>query len=445
MISQEAHILLSTNAFIPSLEAYAAAGGLQGLKKARALSPKELIEEVKNSGLRGRGGAGFPAGVKWESVAGDPWRTKYVVCNAAEGEPGTYKDRYLLQRNPYPMLEGTLIAAHAVGAKNVFIGTKRKFIREVERITSAIKEMEAAHLFRKGFVQVVLGPDDYLFGEEKALLEVIDGRGAMPRILPPYMQGARFTPTAHNPTIVNNVETMSHLPFILAHGAEWFRSVGTKDTPGTMIFTLSGDVKNPGMYELPMGTKLHDLLYETGGGPKSKEHPIKAVFSGVANAVITPELFNTPLDFGSMRAAGTGLGSGGLIVYDESVCMIKVALMFSQFLAKESCGQCLPCNMGCRIITQHLAKIEAGRGSKNDLNKIRIECGRVTNQTRCYLPAQEAKLISSIIEKFPQEFEAHIKHGCRHRRELMLPKIEYFDEQSRYFIYEGDQETFKTL
>lgn len=420
-------------------------GGLKGLERARSLSPRQVIDVVKKSGLRGRGGAGFPAGVKWESVAADESETKYVVCNSAEGEPGTYKDRYLLRKNPYQMLEGVLIASYAVGAKGAFIGIKRKFTTEVERIRVAIKEMKQANILKPGFIKVVLGPDEYLFGEEKALLEVIDGRGAMPRILPPYMQGVGFTPTEHNPTVVNNVETMSNLPHILSHGADWLRMIGTVDSPGTMIFTLSGDVKNPGVYELPMGTTLRELLYGIGGGPAG-QYLFKAVFSGVANPVILPSMFDTPLDFGSMHKAGSGLGSGGFVVYDESVCMVKAALMFSRFLAQSSCGQCLPCNRGCGIITNFLEKIEKRQGRSSDIRSIQNECGRVTSQTRCYLPVQESRLITSIIEKFRREFDQHIKgRKCGHSREVILPKIENFDEENRYFIYAGDQQTFQTL
>ena len=420
---------------VNSLQEYISQGGLEGLKKACNLTQAEVIKIVKNAGLRGRGGAGFPAGVKWQTVFEDPAPKKYVVANCAEGEPGTYKDRYLIGKNPYKLLEGMLIATYAVQATEAIIGIKKKFTYPAQRLKTAIKEMEEANIVEKGIFRVVLGPDDYLFGEEKALLEVIDGRGAMPRLFPPYMIGVGYTPTETNPTVVNNAETMSHLPGIFSRGVEWFRSLGSQDTPGTMIITLSGDVKHPGMYEVSLGITLKELLYELGGGPAS-ERPFKAVFSGVANAVATPDQFDVKLEFGAMRQAGIGLGSGGFIVYDQSRWMVEVAHMFSQFLASSSCGQCLPCSMGTRLITERLAKFIKGSGTKNDLEAIRIECGRCTNQTRCFLPAQEAKLVSSIIQKFPQEFDIIANVSMSYQKSLVLPKIDSFDEEKGKFVYE---------
>jgi len=420
---------------VNSLQEYIAQGGLEGLKKACQLSSQEVIKLVKDSGLRGRGGAGFPAGIKWQTVFEDPAPKKFIVCNCAEGEPGTYKDRYLLGKNPYKLLEGMLIATHAIGAYEAIIGIKEKFTSVVERLKKAIQEMEEANIVEKGILRIVLGPDDYLFGEEKALLEVIDGRLAMPRLFPPYMIGVGYTPTETNPTVVNNAETMCHLPGIFAKGIEWFRSMGSKDTPGTMILTLSGDVKRPGMYEVELGLTLKELLENIGGGPRNGR-PFKAVFSGVANPVATQDQFDTPLEFGSMRAAGIGLGSGGFIVYDQSRWMVDIAVMFSGFLAKSSCGQCIPCSQGSRIITEHLEKFQKGAGAKEDIEAIQVECGRCTNQTRCFLPVQESKLVSSIIQKFPQEFDPRVAQSQDFDRELVLPKIKFFDEQTGRFIYE---------
>lgn len=438
MLPQEKRILLPQDLKpIKSLEEYRAIGGLVGLEKARSLTPQQVIDTVKQSGLRGRGGAGFPVGVKWQTVYDDPSSTKYVVCNGAEGEPGTYKDRYLLGKNPYWVLEGMLIAAHAMKAPAAVIGTKKKFTYQAGRLQKAVAEFEAAGVAPRGFLEIVLGPDEYLFGEEKALLEVIDGYDAMPRNFPPFFVGIRATPTERNPTLVNNAESMSHLPNIFAKGPEWFRSIGTKDTPGTVMITLSGDVKRPGIYELPAGLTLRQLLNDIGGGPAG-DQPFKAVFSGVSNAVILPKTFDTVMDFGSLRAAGAGLGSGGFMVYDASHCMVKVALMFSSFLAESSCGQCVPCKRGCRVITEHLDNLETNRGSQEDLDNIFYESGHCTDQTRCFLPQQESKVITSIIQAFPEDFKRHA-HGqrCPLTRQLVLPKIESFDEVTGNFIYEN--------
>lgn len=433
-MAQETRVLLPKDLQpINSLEEYKLLGGLKGLERARRMKPEELIAEVRASGLRGRGGAGFPTAIKWETVYSDPSAVKYVVCNGAEGEPGTYKDRYLISKNPYLVLEGMLISAHAVEAKQAIIGIKERFTYPVKRLREALAEMEADKILQSGYIEIVLGPDDYLFGEEKALLEVIDGRDPMPRMYPPYMVGVKASPTSVNPTVVNNAESMSHLPNILSKGVDHYRLNGTDDTPGTMIMTVSGDVKRPGMYEISLGMTLRELLFDLAGGPKDK--PIKAVFSGVANCVVMPDIFDTPLDFGSMREVGVGLGSGGFIVYDESRWMLDICWMFSKFLAESSCGQCLPCNMGCRLITEHLTNIRNGNGTKEDIEEIQAELGRCTNQTRCFLPVQETKVVSSIMDKFPQEFDLSFDPSS-YNRKLVLPKIEHFDEELKDFTYQ---------
>ena len=429
------HILLPEDGRpVDSLDAYRRQGGGEGLEKARAMAPEDVIAMVKDSGLRGRGGAGFPAAFKWNGVRSDPSEKKYFVCNGSEGEPGTYKDRYLIQKNPYQLIEGILIAVYAIGVEKAFLGLKAKFTGELERVRRALGEFEEAGLSREGAIEIIEGPDEYLFGEEKGLLEVIDGRDARPRHLPPYILGVRAVPPDYNPTVVNNVETCSHVAHILRNGVDWFRSVGSEDTPGTMIFTLCGDVKRPGLYELPMGTPLIDLLEKYGGGPVG-DRPFKAVFSGVANAVITPDMFETPLSFDKMREAGSGLGSGGFVAYDTGNCIVKVGEILSRFLAVESCGQCIACKRGSRVITEYLEKLESGHGDAGDIEAIRHECGMVTNQTRCFLAAEEEILISSLLKKFPDEFENHVGHSCPYSRQPLLPTILGFDEESREFRY----------
>ncbi len=417
-----------------TLDAYKALGGMKGIVRARAMKPREVIDELKKANLRGRGGAGFPTAIKWTTIFEDPSPTKYIVCNGSEGEPGTYKDRWLLQHNPYLLVEGALIAAYVINAKQVFLGIKGKFKKEIANVQRAIDEMVTDKMMAKGYVEIVPGPDEYLFGEEKALLEVIDGRGAMPRNMPPFLFGVRCTPTEYNPTIVNNVESLSHVAQILGKGWEVFKSRGSDDTPGTMIFTLCGDVKKPGMYELPLGTTLRELLYDFGGGP-ARSQPIKAVFSGVANKVMTQAIFDTPMGFGTLRAVGGGLGSAGFIVYDQSVSMVKVAAMFSSFLAAESCGQCIPCNRGSRIITELLRKFTHGTATMDTIDEVLFECGRVTNQTRCFLPQEESILITSIIKTFRHEFEDYVKNPPADPMEPPVPLISSFDPLTHTFTY----------
>ncbi len=421
---------------IESAEQYQSSGGGQALAKALTMPRDQIIAEVKKSGLRGRGGAGFPTGVKWASVAHDPCPTKYLACNGAEGEPGTFKDRFLMRRNPYQLLEGIAIAAHAINTKKAFLAMKRSFEEEYARVSRALKEMMDRGILGSIPIEIVRGPEDYLFGEEKALLEVIEGGDALPREaeFPPYIKGLFATPTDFNPTVVNNAETLSNIPNIVLHGAESFRSVGTHDSPGTMLFTVSGDVQRPGVYELPMGTPLRKLIYEQGGGPKPG-HSIKAVFSGVASPVILPSALDTPLAFGAMKGIGSGLGSGGFIVYDDTTCMLQVAHKFSEFLFVESCGQCISCKSGTNQSTTYLAKLIDGTGSDIELEFVLAGARMAPHGNRCYLPVEHSLLIPSIVTNFAAEFAQHYNRGCKGCREIVVPKMADFDESTRTFTY----------
>ena len=422
---------------VESLDAYLAHGGGEGLRNGLALGPAAIIAEITRSGLRGRGGAGFSTGAKWTSVARDRCPTKYVVCNGAEGEPGTFKDRYLLRKNPYQLLEGLVIAAHAIGAQRAFVCLKKSFAPEIAAVRRALAEMTAANSLGPVTVDVVLGPEDYLFGEEKAMLEVIEGGEAMPREAdrPPYVHGLFVTGLDRpNPTVVNNVETLSNVPHILGRGAGWFRSMGTSDTPGTMVFTISGDVETPGVYELPMGTTLDELVLEHGGGPRPGRR-LKAVFSGVSNAVILPPALKARMDFGSMQAIGSGLGSGGFIVYDDTTCMVRVAHAFSEFLHAESCGQCTPCTFGTNQATQHLQKLVEGSGDSSDLAFVLEGAAMAPQANRCYLPVEHSLVVPSMVRAFGEEFEQHFNRGCRGCRDVIVPKITDFDEVTRAFAY----------
>ncbi|MBI3602010.1 MAG: hypothetical protein HY209_03860 [Candidatus Omnitrophica bacterium] len=420
-----------------SLSDYISQGGGQAIKKALSMAPADIIAQIKKANLRGRGGAGFPTAIKWGGVHNEPCATKYVVCNFSEGEPGTYKDRYNILKNPYHLFEGMAIALHAIGAKEAYIGIKAKYKPQIHRLFEARKEMEEAGLIPAGLIKIHLGPDEYLYGEEKGLLESIDGGYPMPRNIPPYIQGVNFTPDSPNPTCVNNVESFCQAVYIIKNGADWFKSVGSQDTPGTVMCTVCGDVQKPGIYEVAAGAvTLKQLLYDIAGGPVG-QFPLKAAFSGVASGVVTAEGFDTPLDFGSLKKIGGGLGSAGFIVYDQSACMVQAALKFSNFLAKSSCGQCVPCNSGTAQITDHLKKIEFGEGSQDDLEAILEICGRCTNQTRCFLPTQESLLIPSILKAFPAEFKRHMS-GQRdpQERDLILPKIHDYNEATCTFTYD---------
>ena len=439
---------------VHSLDEYlaSAVGGL-GLQRAHELGPARTIAELQRSGLRGRGGAGFPTGRKWASVAGAAGTLRYAVCNAAEGEPGTFKDRALMRANPYQLIEGLLIASFAIDATEAFIGIKASFEQEYERLTRAIAEMQEAGICRNCAITIVRGPDEYLFGEEKALLEVIEGGAPMPRLLPPHEHGlfatapqlgweakdpapGRVRRQESNPTLVNNVETLSNVPHILAHGAEWFRTMGTPESPGTLIATVVGDVVAPDVGEVEMGVALSALIDGVASGlPPARS--VKAVFSGVANAVVTGAQLDVRVSHEGFAAIGSGLGAAGFIVFDDSACMVEVARQFSRFLAIESCGQCPACKTGSSEITARLDRLEAGAATMSDIDELQSWLRKVTDGNRCYLAVEEQIVVASILRSFPDEVVEHIERGaCPRPRPVPLPKL--IDLRNGTAIYDED-------
>ena len=439
----ETKVVLLPERPITSVDAYFANGGRQALNKALAMPREQIIAEVKKSGLRGRGGGGFPTGLKWAGVAHDPCPTKYLVCNGSEGEPGSFKDHMLMRNNPYQLLEGIAIAAYAIGARKAFLGIKTSSQREVNAVKQALDELAKREALGPTPIELVLGPEDYLFGEEKALLEVVEGRDPLPREAdnPPYVKGLFITdPQELNPTVVNNVETLSNVPHILQRGANWFRAIGTPDSPGTMIFTVCQDVKRPGVYELPMGTPLRALVYDCAGGPLPGRE-FKSFFSGVANPVILPSGLDTPMDFSSMRAIGSGLGSGGFIAYDNTACMVRVAHLFAKFLWLESCNQCWSCKLGTNRSMTYLQRLIEGVGDEMDIELAIQGALMAPNGNRCYLPVEHSLLCPSIIRAFSNEFVTHYKRGCQSCRDLVLPKIHDYDRTMNVFTYSPGRQT----
>jgi NADH:ubiquinone oxidoreductase subunit F (NADH-binding) len=440
---------------LDSLDDWLALGGGDGLKAAQRLGQEGTIDELRASGLRGRGGGGFPTGAKWAGVAAGRGTHRYVVANAAEGEPGTFKDRALMRANPYQLVEGVAIAAFAIGATEAFIGLKASFTTEIDRLQRALTDLTAADLAGDVPIRLVPGPEEYLLGEEKALLEVIEGKDPLPRLLPPYLHGLFSTapqmgwipaavepghpePHESNPTLVNNAETLSNVPWILARGPEWFRTMGTPSSPGTVVATVVGDVARPVVTEVEMGTRLSALLNGPAGGPLP-DRTWKAVFSGVANPVIDPSRFDLPMTYEDFSAHGTGLGAAGFIVYDDSACMVNVARVFSQFLAVESCGQCPPCKLGSAEITDRLERIEGGTGTDDDISTIGSWLGKVTDGARCYLATEERDVVSSILRCYPEEFAEHLETGrCPRPRDLLVPKVVDIDEDGRV-TYDASQ------
>jgi len=400
---------------ILSLDEYITRGGGKGITAAHAMEPAAIIEMVLASGLRGRGGAGFPTGRKWQTVAANSsvQNPAAVIVNGAEGEPGTLKDRTILRNNPYSVVEGALIAARAVAADLVIFATKQSFEGEVERIRSAIDEADALGWSEGVELLVFEGPDEYLYGEESALLETIDGRWPFPRVVPTFRRGLRSTAaveTPDAPALVNNTETLANVARIVARGPAWFRTVGTPESPGTMVCTITGYTRKHGVGEVMMGTPLGEVIDEIGGGPL-EGRKIKAVMSGVANGIITADKLDTPVSYEGMAAIGSGVGSGGFIVFDDSVDMTSVAAGVSRFLAVESCGQCLPCKLDGMALAELLVKLGHSELVQHDYTVMNRKLAVVADRARCYLAIQQQVVLNSIMEHFGDEFEAHLEQG----------------------------------
>jgi NADH:ubiquinone oxidoreductase subunit F (NADH-binding) len=411
---------------IRTLADHERAGGGRGLEAAHRLGPPGVLEHLLASGLRGRGGAGFPTGRKWAAVcehAADAHEPT-VVVNAAEGEPGSYKDRALLRRNPFAVLEGALIAAHTVGADRVIVALKRTFVAEQRAVRRAIDELRDAGYATNTEMVAFAGPTEYLFGEETALLEALDGRPPFPRIAAPYRHGVEemraddrdgaaqvvLADTLHEtgapPTLVNNVETMANVPGILANGPSWFREVGTDDSPGTIVCTVTGCTRRHGVGEYPMGVPLRRVIDEVGGGAQPGRR-IVAAMSGVANPLVTEDLLDTPLSYEAMDAIGSGLGAAGFIVFDDATDFAAVAQGVSRFLAVESCGQCTPCKQDGLALAELLDRLRASDGSDLDLLAVDDHLRTITDGARCFLAHQHQRVVGSIMDRFGDQVRAH--------------------------------------
>jgi NADH-quinone oxidoreductase subunit F len=413
---------------VRNFEAYRSAGGGRGLEAARKLGPAATIEEVEASGLRGRGGAGFPTGRKWATVAANDAPAAAVppavVVNASEGEPGSFKDRMLLRRNPYRIIEGAIIAAEAIDADHIVFALKASFRPELERLRTALAEIEHAGWTERALV-ICEGPSEYLYGEETALLEVIDGREPFPRIAPPYRHGVEdvgrdpvsaagsvmATPggqTAAPPTLVNNAETVANVPGILAEGAAWFRQVGTAESPGTVLCTVSGGGRRAGVAEFEMGTPLSEVIETIGGSGR----PIQAVLSGVANPFLPSDKIDTPVSYEAMEAAGTSLGAAGFLVFSDADDLAAVAAGVARFLAVESCGQCTPCKQDGLAIADILGRVVRGQHEPDDADELASRVTTVADEARCALATQQQRVIGSLLSLFPDAVQAHCEDSA---------------------------------
>jgi NADP-reducing hydrogenase subunit HndC len=392
-------------------------GAFKGLARALKMSRDEVIQEVIKSGLRGRGGAGFPTGKKWSFVPKTPG-PKYMICNGDEGDPGAFMDRSIIEGNPVNLIEGMMIAGYAIGAQNGYFYVRAEYPVAVKRLAKAIQELEEIGLLGDNILgsdfsfrcHIRLGAGAFVCGEETALINSIEGKRGMPRPRPPFPAVKGLWDC---PSVVNNVETLACVPLILREGWEKFAAIGTADTKGTKVFALGGKVNNVGLVEVPMGTTLRQLIYDIGGGiPDGKK--FKAIQTGgPSGGCLTEKDLDTPIDFGSLVAAGSMMGSGGAIVMDEDNCMVDVAKFYMEFICDESCGKCSPCRIGTKRILDILTKICDGKGTPQDLDNLQELAAVVKNNSLCALGQTAANPIVSTIKAFPEEYQAHVvDHKC---------------------------------
>jgi NADH-quinone oxidoreductase subunit F/NAD(P)H dehydrogenase (quinone)/NADP-reducing hydrogenase subunit HndC len=414
-----------------SIDDYIARDGYQAVAKAlHELSADQIIEEVKTSGLRGRGGAGFPAGMKWSFAKGSPGDVKYVLCNADEGDPGAFMDRSILEADPHAVLEGMIIAAKAINAHQGYVYARTEYPLAIRRLGIAIEQARERgligdNILDSGFdfhVEIYQGAGAFVCGEETALMRSIEGKRGMPRPRPPFpaLQGLW-----EKPTILNNVETLANIPQIILKGGAWYASVGTETSKGTKVFALSGDINNIGLVEVPMGTTLRRMIYDIGGGIPNKRK-FKAVQLGGPSGGCVPEKYlDTPVDYEEIAKVGAIMGSGGAIVMDDNTCMVDMARFFMDFIQDESCGKCTPCREGTRRQLELLKKICNGQGEPRDLDELESLSAVIKDTALCGLGQTGPNPVLSTLRYFRDEYEAHIhERRCPAKRCVALLKFE---------------------
>ena len=419
VLSKQTRIVLANCGLIDpeDIEDYIAAGGYEALERALTeMSPEEVLEEVKRSGLRGRGGAGFPTGLKWEAVRNARDDEKYVLCNADEGEPGTFKDRLILEGDPHKLIEGMILAGYATGARKGFVYIRGEYALSIERLKLALEQAREYGLLGEGIlgtgfsfdIEIRVGAGSYVCGEETALIESLEGKRGWPRIRPPY-------PVTYGlfgkPTAVNNVETLANVPEIVKRGARWFRGFGTPSCPGTKVYILLGAVRYRGLVEVGMGTPLRTLIYDLGGGlPEGKK--LKGVLvGGAAGAFVPPEMLDVKMDFDSMREAGLAMGSGAIMVMDRDTCVLDILSSVLSFFRHESCGQCTPCRVGTDLLVTLHERVRRGEADEGTLERMLEVAETMRLASLCPLGQSVALPLGTAIRWFREEFEKHIENG----------------------------------
>ncbi|PYS51414.1 MAG: NADH-quinone oxidoreductase subunit F [Acidobacteria bacterium] len=389
-----------------TFDEYRASGGYEALK--RNPSPAAILEEVADSGLRGRGGAGYPVGKKWAIAAQTPVTPRYIVCNAGEDEPGSFKDRVLLEHRPHLVLEGMILAARAIPAEHAYLYLNETYHDCFQRFTDAVDEAQGAGLLHSLAVSIHGAPTVYVAGEDSAALEVLEGKPPLPRQKPPYPAAAGLF---GKPTVVNNVETFANVPSILRSGAAWFRTHGTAESPGTMIFCLGDEMNHPGAYELPLGSSLRHLYEDVGGGLKEGKK-LKAVLPGGPSCAFLPaDRIDVPLDPASLQKAGSSLGCGVMRFYSTETCMVEETLRIAQFFARESCGQCPACRMETNMLSTILDRIHQGKGDTTLYHQFQKILDFNRGKGYCALINMPGPPITSAIRLFQDDFNHHLRHG----------------------------------
>ena len=396
------------------IEEYIGMDGYQALGKVlTSMTPQEVIDLMKASGLRGRGGAGFPTGMKWQFAANNACDTKYVICNADEGDPGAFMDRSVLEGDPHAVLEAMAIAGYAIGAHHGYIYVRAEYPIAVKRLEIAIRQareygMLGKDIFGSGFdfdIDIRLGAGAFVCGEETALITSIEGNRGEPRNKPPFPANKGLF---QQPTIINNVETLANIPQIIVKGPEWFASMGTETSNGTKVFALGGKIVNTGLVEIPMGTTLREILFDIGGGIPNGKKFKAAQTGGPSGGCIPAQHLDTPIDYENLKAIGSMMGSGGLIVMDEDNCMVDVARFFLEFTVDESCGKCTPCRIGTRRLLEMLNKITEGKATLEDLDKMEELCHYIQKNALCALGQTAPNPVLSTLKYFRDEYEAHV-------------------------------------
>ena len=402
------------------IEDYIARDGYKAIEKVLfEMTPEQVVEEILKSGLRGRGGAGFPTGMKWKFAQQQPKGQKYMVCNADEGDPGAYMDRSTLEGDPHSILEAMTIAGYAIGASKGFIYIRAEYPLAIERLQIAIKQARELGLLGddilgSGFsfdIELRFGAGAFVCGEETALLQSIEGNRGMPKPRPPFPAVKGLW---GRPTVINNVETLANIPVIINKGADWFNKIGTATTKGTKVFALTGKVNNSGLIEVPMGTTLREIIFDIGGGIRGGHQFKAAQTGGPSGGIIPPQFLDTPIDYESLAKIGSIMGSGGLIVMDETDCVVDIAKFYLDFTVDESCGKCAPCRIGGRKLLNYLNKITDGRGTEDDIKQMEAISDAMCKASLCGLGQTASNPVKSTLKYFMDEYMEHIKDKkCR--------------------------------